>query len=79
MTEREQVEKAVDAVFSDKRLDWVIALIEENRASGTWAVEVEIPNGPELILSVPKGSLREMKQSVRQQAEEEIDRLSMHR
>ena len=75
MTEKQQVDKIVTEVFSKNKLEWVIASVEENKPARTWDIEVEVPDGPELLFSVPKGSPQEMKEFVKQQVEEEIDRL----
>ena len=79
MDEKQLVEKAAGDVFSRMRLDWVVAAVRENLPSRTWDVEVQVPNGSELILCVPFGSPREIKKALLQQTEEEMDRLSSHR
>lgn len=79
MDERHQVEKTAAEVFAKLRLDWVVAAVQENRLSHTWEVEVQAADGAELILSIPHGSPRDIKKALRQQTEEEMDRLSSHR
>lgn len=79
MDEKHLVEKTASDVFSRMRLDWVVAAVRENLRSQTWDVEVQVPDGSELILCVPFGSPRELKQALLQQTEEEMDRLSSHR
>lgn len=78
MDEKQQIEKLANEIFLKKRLDWEIASVEENRPSHSWEIEVQVPDGHEMILSVPKGSLQEIKESLRQQTEEEIVRLKSH-
>jgi hypothetical protein len=78
MTDKQQVETMASAVFSTSRLDWVIASVEEDKASRTWNIEVQTPDGRELILSVPQGSPKEVRSSITQQTEEEMDRLHSH-
>ena len=78
MDEKHQIEKTAGDVFTKMRLDWVVASVAENRQSHAWDVEVQAADGSELILSIPHGSPREIKQALIQQAEEEIDRLSSH-
>ena len=77
MTEKQQVEKIASEVFAKERLHWTIASVEENKIAHLWEIEVQTPDGRELILSVPIGSPREVKDSIRQQAEEEMDRLKI--
>ena len=79
MDEKHLVEKTAEGVFSRMRLDWVVAAVRENLRSQTWDVEVQVPDGSELILCVPFGSPREIKKALLQQTEEEMDRLSSHR
>ena len=79
MDEKHQVEKTAEEVFARMRLDWVIAAVRQNLPSQTWDVEVQVPDGLELILCVPFGSPREIKKALIQQAEEEEERLSSHR
>jgi hypothetical protein len=79
MTDKQLVEKAAYAVLEKKRLNWVIAMIAENSPARAWDIEVEVPQGPELIFSVPKGTEREMKDSISRQIEEELERLKVHR
>ena len=79
MTEKQQIEKTANDVFSKMRLGWVIATVQENLQSRTWDLEVQVPEGHELILAVPHGSLKEIKEAIRQQTEEEMDRLESHR
>ena len=79
MDEKHLVEKTATEVFSRMRLKWVVAVVQENRPSQTWDVEVQVPDGSELILSVPFGSPRQIKKALIQQAEEEEERLSSHR
>jgi hypothetical protein len=78
MDEKHQVEKTASEVFSRMRLKWVVAAVQENRETRSWDVEVQVPDGSELILSVPHGSPKEIKQALIQQAEEEEERLSSH-
>ena len=78
MDEKHQIEKTANDVFEKLRLKWVVAAVQENRESHGWDVEVQVPDGSELILSIPHGSPREIKNALIQQAEEEIDRLSSH-
>jgi len=79
MDERHQVEKTAGDVFSMMRLKWVVAAVQENRETHTWDVEVQVPDGSELILSIPHGSPKEIKKALIAQTEEEMDRLSSHR
>jgi len=79
MDEKHQVEKTATDVFNKLRLNWIVASVELNRQTHAWDVEVQVPDGSELILSVPNGSPREIKNALMQQAEEELDRLSSHR
>ena len=74
-TDRQQVEKIAAEVFHKEGLRWTIASVAENRASHAWDVEVQTPEGRELILSIPDGSPKETKQAIRAQTEEEMDRL----
>jgi phosphopantothenoylcysteine synthetase/decarboxylase len=78
MTEKQQVEKIASEVLSKKKLDWIIASVEENKAFGVWDIEVQTQDGRELILSIPNGSTKEMKESIKQQTDEETDRLKSH-
>ena len=78
MDEKHLVEKTASDVFSKMRLKWVVAAVQENIPSQTWDVEVQVPDGSELILCVPFGSPREIKKALIQQAEEEEERLSSH-
>ena len=75
MTEKQQIEKVALEMLSRGRLKWVVAAIEESLPAHTWDIEVEVPDGHELMFPVPKGSLREMKESIRNFTEEEMDRL----
>jgi hypothetical protein len=79
MDEKHLVEKTATEVFSWMRLKWVVAAVQENRGSQSWDVEVQVPDGSELILSISHGSPRQIKKALIQQAEEEEDRLSSHR
>lgn len=79
MDDKHLVEKTAGEVFSKMRLDWVVAAVRENVPSQTWDVEVQVPDGSELILCVPFGSHRQIKKALLQQAEEEDERLSSHR
>jgi hypothetical protein len=74
-TERQQVEKLAGEVFHKEGLRWTIASVTENRAAHAWDIEVQTPEGRELILSIPDGSPKELKHSLREQTEEEMDRL----
>jgi hypothetical protein len=78
MDEKSQIEKIATDVFNRMRLKWVIASVEQNRLSHAWNIEVQSPDGSELILSVPNGSMKEIKESIRQQTEEELDRIEAH-
>jgi hypothetical protein len=75
MTERQQVEKIAGEVFHKEGLRWTIASVLENRTSHAWDIEVQTPEGRELILSIPNGSPKEIKQAIRAQTEEEMERL----
>jgi len=79
MDEKQQVEKTATDVFNKLRLKWVVASVEQDRHSHEWAVEVQVPEGSELILTVPNGTPREIKNALMEQAEEEMDRLSSHK
>ena len=79
MDEKHQIEKTANEVFSKMRLDWVIATVAENRQLHAWDLEVQAPDGRELILSIPHGSMKEIKAAIRQQTEEELDRIEAHR
>ena len=78
MTERQQVEKIASEVFHKEGLRWTIASIAENKTSHTWDIEVQTPEGRELILSIRDGSPKEIKQAIRDQTEEEMERLHIH-
>ena len=78
MTHKEEIEVQTKAVLSEKNLDWIVAFVEENKAAGLWEIELEVPNGPELILSIPLGSKQQMKMFLEQQVEEEMQRVKMH-
>jgi len=78
MDEKHDIEKTAAEVFAKLRLKWTVAAVQENRELHTWDVEVQTAAGSELILSVPHGSHRDIKNALRQQAEEEMDRISAH-
>ena len=75
MDEKHQIEKTAGEVFKKLRLDWVVASVEDNRLARTWDVEVQVPGGSELILTVPHGTPDEIKKALRAQTEEEMERL----
>ena len=77
MDEKHLVEKTASDVFKKLRLDWVVASVEDNHLSHTWEVEVQVPGGSELILTVPHGTPDEVKKALRAQTEEEMDRLHL--
>ena len=79
MDEKHDIEKTAGEVFYKLGLKWTVAAVQENRQSHTWDVDVQVPDGSELILAIPHGSHRDIKHALRQQAEEEMDRLSSHR
>jgi PhoPQ-activated pathogenicity-related protein len=75
MDEKHQVEKTASDIFKKLRLDWVVASVEDNHVAHTWDVEVQVPGRSDLILMIPHGSSGEIKKALREQAEEEMDRL----
>ena len=79
MTEQKQIEKFVESVLDDRDLDWDVALVELNLATHTWNIEFEVPNGPEVLITVPQGAAQDMKRVIAAQVDEEIDRVKAHR
>jgi hypothetical protein len=79
MTEEKQIEKFVDSVLKKRDLDWEVALVEFNPATHSWNIEFEVPDGPEVLITVPHASPGEMKTTVEQQIDEEIDRVDSHK
>ena len=77
MDEKHLVEKTANDIFNRMKLKWVVAAVEDNHQSHAWDVEVQVPNGSELILSIPHGSLHDIKEAILQQTEEEMDRLKI--
>ena len=75
MDEKHQVEKTAGDVFKKLRLNWVVASVEDNHLAHSWDVEVQVPGGTELILTIPHGSPDEIKKALRAQTEEEMYRL----
>ena len=73
LTDKHQVEKIAGEVFHKEGLRWTIASVAANHSA--WDIEVQTPEGRELILSIPDGSPKEIKHAVREQTEEEMDRL----
>ena len=79
MTEQKQIEKFVDSVLDDKALDWEVALVDLNLATHSWNIEFEVPNGPEVLITVPQGTPHDMKRTIEAQIDEEIERVKAHR
>ena len=79
MTEQKQIEKFVESVLKNRDLDWDVALVELNVATHSWNIEFEVPDGPEVLIAVPQGSADEMKQTIKQQIDEEIERVKAHK
>ena len=79
MTEQKQIEKFVNSALNDRDLDWELALVEFNQASHSWNIEFEVPDGPEVLITVPHGTPHEMKQAVEQQMDEEVERVKAHK
>lgn len=79
MTEQKQIEKFLESVLDKRDLDWEVALVELNQATRSWNIELEVPEGPEVLISVPQGSSNEMKHTIEQQIDEEIDRVKTHK
>lgn len=79
MEEQKQIEKFVMSALDDRDLDWELALVEFSPATHSWNIEFEVPNGPEVLISVPHGTPHEMKQVVEQQMDEEVERVKSHK
>jgi len=79
MTEEKQVEKIVDDVLDKKNLDWEVAMVEQKIPTHSWNIEFEVPDGHEILISVPQGTPAAMKKSIEDQIEEELARLKSHR
>jgi hypothetical protein len=79
MNEQKQIEKFIESVLKDRDLDWDVALVELNLATHAWDIEFEVPDGPEVLIAVPQGSADEMKQAIKQQIDEEIERVKAHK
>ena len=77
MRDQKALEKETQAILARKHLDWIVAFVDENKADGAWEIELEVPDGPELILSVPPGSKHDMKLSLEKQVDEELQRLKL--
>jgi hypothetical protein len=79
MTEQKQIEKFVNSALDDRDLDWEVALVEFNQASHSWNIEMEVPDGPEVLITIPHGTPDEMKRAVKEQMDEEVERVKAHR
>lgn len=79
MAEQKQVEKFIESALKDKDLDWDVALVELNMATHAWDIELEVPDGPEVLISIPQGSADEMKKTIKNQIDEEIERVKAHK
>ncbi len=78
MDEQKQIEKTVEAVLDSRDLDWDLALVEMNTATHSWNIELEVPNGPEVLIIIPKNPANGMKHAIEAQIDEEILRVKAH-
>ena len=58
---------------------WTLALVEFNQAAHNWNIEFEVPDGPEVLITVPHGTPHDMKLAVEQQMDEEVERVKSHK
>lgn len=79
MTEQKQIEKFVNSALDDRGLDWELALVELNMATHAWHIEFEVPDGPEVLITIPQGSTQDMKRAIEQQFDEEVERVKSHK
>ena len=79
MTDQKQIEKLIESALKAKDLDWEVALVALNPATHCWDVEFEVPDGPEVLLSIPQGDADDMKKFIKQQIDEEIERVDSHK
>ena len=79
MTEQKQMEKFIESALDDHDLDWEVALVELNMATHSWNIELEVPNGPEVLITIPQGPPGDMKRIIKAQIDEEVDRVKAHR
>ena len=73
MDEKHQVEKTAADLFKKFHLDWVVASVEDNHVGHTWDLEIQVPGHSDLLLTIPHGG--DIKKALREQIEEEMDRL----
>jgi hypothetical protein len=79
MTEQKQIEKFVNSALKDRDLDWELALVEFNQAAHSWNIELEVPDGPEVLITIPHASPNDMKRTVEEQMDEEVERVKAHK
>lgn len=79
MTEQKQIEKFVNAALDSRDLDWELAMVEFSPATHSWNIEFEVPDGPEVLITVPQGSAQDLKRVIEEQFDEEVARVKAHR